>query len=354
MSIPIANLYYLLVYAWDVLDEADAAEVGAADIDVPVDLFGRLLRNGIDHVLKRGLDRGYASFTESIPGVRGRLDIGQTVKTASHRSGRLVCAYDELTYDVLHNQILKSTLLRMIAIPDLDRDLRIELRDLVRRFDEVSVIMLTLDAFKKVQLHANNRFYRLLMAVCRLLYRHVLPDPAGEGYRFMGFSDEQMQTVFEAFVRNFLAREQTAYQVKRERFRWQRVETSPEGLALLPTMETDVSLLNKQARVIVECKYYGKTLTKHPHSEGGSLYSSHLYQVFAYLTNLAASDGRKGGAVLLYPQTDGEIAIDYRVLGSIIRVATIDLAASPAAIGKRLLSCIDLDVPIGIERPVPG
>ena len=73
MKIPIKNLYFLLVYAWDVLDEAGAVDVGASEMRIPEDLFAKILRNGIQHLVKRGLDRAYISETSDIPGIRGKL-----------------------------------------------------------------------------------------------------------------------------------------------------------------------------------------------------------------------------------------------------------------------------------------
>ena len=74
MEIPIANIYYLLCYAWEALEEKDTlADVGALDSTDLLGLFARVLTNGTRRLLRRGLDRGYLPREGEIAGVRGKL-----------------------------------------------------------------------------------------------------------------------------------------------------------------------------------------------------------------------------------------------------------------------------------------
>jgi len=59
MDIPILNIYYLLSYAWDKLDEAEPKEVSQVDNHNVINLFARVLSNRTAYLLRRGLDRGY-------------------------------------------------------------------------------------------------------------------------------------------------------------------------------------------------------------------------------------------------------------------------------------------------------
>ena len=54
MEIPIQNIYFLLCYAWDKLDERDVVDVDPVGITELVDLFSRVLISGTNHLLKRG------------------------------------------------------------------------------------------------------------------------------------------------------------------------------------------------------------------------------------------------------------------------------------------------------------
>jgi 5-methylcytosine-specific restriction endonuclease McrBC regulatory subunit McrC len=80
-EIPIANIYYLLCYAWDVLDEKDTLlDVSMLDSTPLLDLFARVLVNGSRRLLQRGLDRGYQTREDELPGLRGKLSVTQTLR----------------------------------------------------------------------------------------------------------------------------------------------------------------------------------------------------------------------------------------------------------------------------------
>ena len=347
MTIPIQNLYFLLVYAWDVLDEAGAIDVGASSVRVPEDLFAKILRNGIRHLLGRGLDRAYTSETSDIPGIRGKLEISATLKRKGKCDGRAVCTFDELTHDVLHNQLLKATLVRLLKTKDINDDLRRDLDDLLRRFDGVRIIALRNEAFRQVQLHSNSRFYRLLLHVCALLYRHMVPDPSGTAaYRFADFSPEQLDRIFQSFVRNYFTQGQSVYHVSAERFRWQRIVGSEPALSYVPTMLTDVSMESATRKLVIETKFYGETLRRHHRSDDrDKINSGHLYQLFAYLQNLRAKDNRAIDGLLLYAQAEQGFLLDLNMFGHEVRIATVDLSASPEAIGSRLFECARIELP---------
>jgi 5-methylcytosine-specific restriction enzyme subunit McrC len=80
-----------------------------------VDLFAKVMIGGIKHLIRRGIDRGYIPITEELSTVRGRIHVYESIKPAIHKRPRLVCTFDDLSHDVLHNQILKATILRLIV-----------------------------------------------------------------------------------------------------------------------------------------------------------------------------------------------------------------------------------------------
>ncbi len=56
MKVPIKNVYYLLCYAWDHVREGHSVDVGSEEFDGPVDLFAKVLNEGVARLLSRGLD----------------------------------------------------------------------------------------------------------------------------------------------------------------------------------------------------------------------------------------------------------------------------------------------------------
>ena len=87
MTIPIRNLYYLFLYAWA---RFPGGAVGEAGIDESPDLpnlFAKLLLAGTRRLFRRGLDRGYETFTDEIVGPRGRLRLDRMVKETTQLRG---------------------------------------------------------------------------------------------------------------------------------------------------------------------------------------------------------------------------------------------------------------------------
>jgi len=119
------------------------------------------------------------------------------------------CSYDELSHDVLHNRILKTTLARLIRTEGLDSRLHDNLVEHHQRLHDVSEVEVTKGTFRKVQLHRNSGFYFLLLAVCELLFDNLLPSERPGRWVFRSFlqDDRQMAYLFESFIRNFYRRE---------------------------------------------------------------------------------------------------------------------------------------------------
>ncbi len=94
-------------------------------------------------------------------------------------------------------------------------DARTLLRRIGRPFDQlqrllvdITPIALSHRAFSRVQLHRNNRHYRLLLHVCELLFDGYLPaSGSGPGHFYDVLKNEtKMARLFERFVLNFANR----------------------------------------------------------------------------------------------------------------------------------------------------
>jgi len=349
MKIPILNIYYMLVYAWDVLDEAENLRLQAEDCTQLVDLFARVLYSGTEAVLRRGLDRGYVSHREAIAGIRGKLDVSASIKANTFRHARAVCEFDELTHDVQHNRILKSTIRRLLNVPDLSPALRDDLAETHYRLHQIAEIELSDGAFRSLQLHRNNRHYRLLIDVCRLIHQaRLTSEDAGESEFRDFFRDERrMRTLFERFVRNFYRREQQEFRVTRTKMKWSQTRAAERDLALLPAMETDITLVSDGRVIVMETKFVPEAVVEH-HGKL-TLRSGHLYQLFAYLKNLATRKlvaDRELSGVLLYPTASHSLDLRYELHGHHVRVFTLDLNRDWREIEKDLLGLL-------VRAPLP-
>jgi len=322
VSIPIRNVYYLLLYAWDQVGEGQEALVGGEDFTRLQDLLGHVLAGSVARLLTRGLDRNYIPFDETIAGIRGKLDLSGTIKANLLVSARTRCRFDELEHDVVHNRIIKATL-RNLAGADVSREVGDHLRRLYARMSTVSDVRITRGDFSSVQLHRNNRVYAFVLDVCRLIHDHLLMESGGAKARFQDFreSDATMAAIFERFVYNFFRKEQKRFVVGRPVILWNEAEAPNGGL---PRMHTDVVLRDPGRVIIIDTKYYREALSGRFDDR---VRSSHLYQVFAYVENWKANSpgGPPVEAMLLYPVVKRPFSYDFRLKGHRITVRSIDL-----------------------------
>ncbi len=337
MSIPIRNVYYLLLYAWDRIGEGEEALVGGEDLTRLQDLLGHVLVGSVSRLLTRGLDRSYIARQEPIAGVRGKLELSGTIKRNLLVNARTWCQFDELEHDVIQNRIVKATL-GGVAGADVSPEVRNHARRLFAKMDTVSDVRISRADFASVQLHRNNRLYAFVLDLCRLIHDNLLIDSAGGRSRFRDFRDDDpaMAAVFERFVFNFFHKEQTRYSVGRPTIRWHDADAPNGGL---PIMRTDVVLQDWGRVLIVDLKYYREALSGRFDDR---VRSSHLYQMFAYTENWAANSpgGPPAEAMLLYPVVRNAFAYDFRLKGRRVTVRSIDLDQDWRAIRGDLLRMV--------------
>ncbi|MBZ5555191.1 MAG: 5-methylcytosine-specific restriction endonuclease system specificity protein McrC [Acidobacteriia bacterium] len=328
MPIPIQNIYFLLCYAWDKLDEAQLVDVSGVDSTELADLFATVLLTGTKRLFREGMDRGYRPFSEDTSSPRGRIDFSVSLKRCLFQQAKACCRFDDLNHNVLHNRILKSTIGRLKKTENLDGTLASQLAQLHRRFNDVEEIELTPQTFRQVQLHRNNAFYVFLMDVCELVSTSLLPDETSGSYRFRNFlrDEGKMNRLFERFVSNFYHREQEEFGVKRDIILWDAKSVDKGSFNFLPQMETDISLRSKQRTIIIDTKYYESTLQRSQFGKE-SVHSENLYQIFSYLKNLEVRPGPDSNAegLLLYPTTSKSVDLQYEIQGHTLRVCTLNL-----------------------------
>lgn len=347
MKIPIRNLFYLLSYVWDVDWEMEWTSIDADKSGDALNLLTRILATSTDRIIRRGLDRGYKEVSEELYGVRGRIDIANTIKRNGFASGKLTCGYEELDHSVLHNQIIKTTLTNLSSAIGLDKDLHKEVLDLTHRLRDVRLIELNQNIFSKIRFHSNIRNYRLPISVCKLIYDQLLPSETTGKFEFVNVTDEKLFRIFEKFIFNFYKKhlDKTIYTgIKKERLGWQ--DTSFEsGLDdFLPSLETDVSLFNATSKLVIECKFYETAIQTRKFGEidkKSSFISAHINQLFVYLKNLEIKDKSVLSGMIIYPENGEKIDSVYNIQGHRVLIKTVDLNLSAQQINNQMLKFLE-------------
>jgi 5-methylcytosine-specific restriction enzyme subunit McrC len=348
MAVPVQNIYYLLCYAWDEFAPKQLEKVAAEQFPDAVHLFARLLATGVRSLHQRGFETGYVTLEQATSSPRGRILIGETLRLVATQPSRVCCTFDEMSADVLTNQILKASLGQILETEGLDRDIRAEVRQARRLFDQVSDIGLTPRVFYQVRVHQSNRLYAFLVNVCRFLFDSLQALDHAGGYKFQDVlrEPERLRRIYEKFVRNFYRRCQSAYAVKRDRMEWVGGPLDGADFALVPHMETDVTLRSSARTIVVECKYTESIYQVNYFK--GKFRSEHLYQLAAYLQNL--EPGAEG--ILLYPTAGVAVDQSYMLHGHRVRVTTLDLNRPWPEIASTLLSLLDVQPRQAVHPPM--
>jgi 5-methylcytosine-specific restriction enzyme subunit McrC len=361
-AVPIRNLWYLFLYAWDMARFRDrwAAEAEAAP-SLPA-LLARVLAEITRERMRRGLSRSYGPARRTVRGLRGRIDFAQTLKHLALADGRTHCRYEELDIDDLRNRILRATLHRLAKDPRLADDkaaetkaLRRELTDLLSRLEGVALVEPTAALFNRLPTGRTAGPDRLAMNLCRLVHRLEMPSDRPGPTALPALLHEEIlhHRLFERFVLNFYRLHlRDRFQASSEMLAW----PDAFGCRFVPAMRTDITLRSRRPpprRIVIETKFSAAALAASPFGEE-AFKPANLYQLYAYLRSQeeASEAHRTASGILLYPAVDLHLDEHMLVQGHRIRVATVDLGAPWPAIEKRLLD-IALDWPEAVAKTAP-
>ena len=323
--IPVKNIYYMLSYAFSILREDGYKKVATESFDNTAELFAAILISGITLQVKRGLGREYIEATESLSSPKGKLAIAESLKRQTHIKKQLVCTYDEFSINSRMNQILKSSALLLLR-SGITRSRRKSLRRLLAYFGDVDEIELrTVDW--NFRYHRNNQSYRLLIAICFLLYKGLLQTQSSGNIKLMDFlDDQQMSHLYEKFLLAYYRRTFPQLSARAAQIPW-KIDVDDDIDTLLPVMQTDIMLSHQGKTLIIDAKYYGRAMQSQ--YDKSTIRSGHLYQIFTYVKNAAAmkKQPHEVSGMLLYAKTDKEIAPShtYSMSGNQISVETLDL-----------------------------
>lgn len=326
-SIAIRNVYVMMAYAFRALRNETIDRVAAESFDHLHDLFAEILVRGVGTQVKRGLHRDYLYRSDALATVRGRIDITRTIATRSMSRGSLVCEFDEYEPDTPHNQALKSVIILLIRHGDVAGPRKDSLRRLLPYLDAVTPIAPTSIRWDALTYHRANTTYRLLLSVCELVVRGLLPkQDAGTTKLSTWISDDAMSSLYERFLREYYNVHHPELTPSASAVSWDYDHANALGAEQLPAMRTDLTLRREQRTLIIDAKYYSQSMQAGRWGKA-TVHSANLYQILTYVKNAdVIRDGSVSG-LLLYARTDAseQPNLDVTIQGNRIIAQTLDL-----------------------------
>jgi 5-methylcytosine-specific restriction enzyme subunit McrC len=329
----------MLVYAWNHPHEKRLISVYDEDEKDLLNLLSKVLLVKVKALIKKGFYKEYVQSQEESGIIRGKVLFKEAMQSFSHKRGKMHIQYEEMSHDILHNQLIKATLLYLINQENIEKEYRAEIRKVLTYFEGITTIKVSSQLFNVINVHRNNQHYQFLLQVCQFIWENALLHEGDSEKQFQDFSrdHQQMAQLFENFVKNFYRKEIQGSKVRSESFYW---PAEGEKIELLPSMKTDISLEFADQKVIMDTKFYKDMFGANWNKE--TIRSAHLYQLFAYLKNDEYYSGRKAKGILLYPKVYKTINLSYKIHGFDVKMCTVDLSQEWKRIHERLLEVVGL------------
>ncbi len=324
--IPVKNIYYMLSYAFNVLNEQGYKDIATEEFENVAELCSAILVKGLSTQIKRGLGREYIVQEESMSSLRGKIQISESVKKQTMLRKQMICSYDDFSVDSYMNRIIKSTLLLLLR-SDISKSRKKDIRKLLVFMDEVGVLDIHTINWK-VQYNRNNQTYRMLISVCRLVIKGLLQTNSDGTTKLMDYLDGQpMWQLYEKFILEYYRKEFPALTVSSSQIPWALDDDMRD---MLPVMQTDITLSYQNTVLIIDTKYYWDKTTQVRDGVHHTQISGNMYQLFTYVKNKEAGfgeDKHRVSGLLLYARTDEPIrpSHTYHMSGNRIDVRTLDL-----------------------------
>ena len=335
-GILIRNVYYMLAYAFQELRQNNYAAITGEKFDNIYDLFAEILIRGISYQLKQGLYREYVSRNESMQTVKGKIDMRGTIENKMRNIQKIACDYDELSENNVYNQIVVSTAVILVKHSEVKKNKKAKLKQLLLFFQNVQPIDVNTIRWNALRFDRNNRNYRLLLYICYFIISEwVLTTEKGK-FQMREFSDEHMCRLFEKFVLSYYKKHHPDLKPCAAQIDW-NIETEQSTLNILPIMQTDILLTIGERTLIIDTKYYTRSMQKQ--FDKATIHSNNLYQIHTYVTEYDENHTGKVDGMLLYAKTQEDIVPDGQLKrkdGNYIYFKTLDLNQDFENIKKQL------------------
>lgn len=292
-----------------------------------------LFESELGRALRLGLLRAYEDRRETLPTVRGRIDVARQIGELQGRAYPLACHYQDFVEDTELNRVVKAAIERIRRMPDLPIDLALKLRRHLSTFSEVSSTIYHPANVPRFEFNRLNQQWKAAGWLARMILQYrTLTDRHG-AIRGATFAID-MNKVFERFIETVVGQ-----------------SASRRGFQLLPQAQRNLTddvvmkpdLVIRKAGVdlaVGDIKYKAIDPTE------GDWEHPDLYQLLAYTTALKLPAG-----ILIYAEAGEEQPTQVvRGAGTTLRIAEVDLSGTPDEIRVRAEAVADRLVDQAEER----
>ena len=249
-------------------------------LEILIGLFARKLADAV----RLGLPRRYVGQEDDLPALRGRLDATRQFTTLAASPQRLACRFDDLSFDIALNRIMKAVVAKLSRLSRAADNQRL-LRELAFAYADVSAVPSAALRFDDVVLDRTNARWRDLVELARLLLGNRFQTTSGgaaQGHALLF----EMNLLFEEYIARSLAKAlvPAGLRVKRQggrRFCLTEIVDEGEGKGRFQTIpDILVQGPDGRTRLVIDTKW--KRLGKRVDDPKQGVAQADVYQMIAY------------------------------------------------------------------------
>ena len=342
----ISNIYYMLAYAFklDKLIEKDHSSGNLEQFKNIYELFSVVLYGLINKLIKRGFYKNYKVSSDSINLVRGKININESIKKNTLIKKKLVCEFDEFSDNIYLNKIIKTTLFYLIKADKnlLSKPIKQQVKKIYLFFDDIDLLDVRTIRWDSIILNKSNKEYKVVINICYMILKELIITQENGETEYKSFlDDEKLSVIFERFVREYYVKHYSYLKPKIRVMNWQVDEGYPM-IDFLPKLITDINLYYQNKILIIDTKFYANILKSNQYDKK-IISRDNWNQLFAYISNESYGSDKVVSGMLLYAQTDEEIANDNTtsIMGHKMSIRTLDLRKKFDVIEAQLNKIVD-------------
>ncbi len=351
MSIPVRNIWWLMLYASDLGKAANPARLAAEDLpDHIPDLVAEILARAVEQRQRRQLTTAFLPRSAVLNRVRGRID---HLTTGRHRllaKGQVACRFEELSIDSPRNRYVRAaldTIGRLVRKPELAHRCRGLAHGL--RLQGVTGEPPTRQQISSERFGRHDQADQPMLAAARLAMDLALPTEAAGAHALLdpGRCVHWLRRLYEKAIGGFyrLHLDEAHWLVHTGKTLSWPIDEATAGITqVFPSMRTDIVIdrRDQPRRLVIDTKFTS-VLGRGWYREQ-SLKTGYVYQLYAYLRSQVGRGDRwadQASGLMLHPAINGSFDESVSIQGHRMRFATVDLAVSHGDIKARLLQLVE-------------
>ena len=257
----------------------------------------------VQKLLLKGLKSSYISIEDNIPMVRGKILNSKNIKINHSDRAKFYCEYDVYSQNIVHNSIIKTTLIKLRLISRRHSN-RSSIIKMLGQFDNVDI---SIDPKKDLQkVDVSNRLfsdYKLLIEWSNIFLNDLT---------FTNFSGESknlailfpMERIFEDYVGYLFKKHVEGYEIKTQDKSYYLVENHKDSHKFRLKPDIVANRMADSSQIIIDTKW--KLINQFNEKKNYNITQADMYQLYAYGKKYAYNSETpiSPKLVLVYPKSD--------------------------------------------------